>query len=110
MKNSENQEMDKRQFFFSEYALREIRSINLWYEEKALGLGEKFQNELFNTIEKICLNPDSFARISRRNKIRRCVMDTYPYKIYFNATNDPMEIIAVIHTSRSNTYIKRRLK
>jgi hypothetical protein len=48
--------MDKRQFFFSEYALTEIRSINLWYEEKALGLGEKFQDELFTTIEKICIN------------------------------------------------------
>ena len=102
--------MHKRNFFLAASALSEIRSANLWYEEKSVGLGEKFQKELFSAIEKICFNPDSFGRINKRNKIRRCVMDNFPYKIYYDSKSDPIEILAIIHTSRSNAYIKRRLK
>ena len=103
--------MLKVTYIVSKDALADIKDISLRYETGGGFLGERFLNELYNiSLEKICSNPFAFRRFRRNSNIRRFVMKRFPYKIFYDSSTLPIKIIAVIHTSRSSRYLKRRLK
>lgn len=62
------------------------------------------------SLEKIEFNPFSFSNIKKGCKYRKLFVRQFPYKIYYYVKEQEIIVIAIIHTSRSNTYIKRRLK
>jgi len=80
------------------------------YGNKTPGLDIKFRKAVKNSIDKILSNPSSFASVNKRSKYRRCLADTFPYKIYYRVSEKEITVVAIIHTSRSNSLIKRRLK
>jgi plasmid stabilization system protein ParE len=79
-------------------------------EIKPPGLNIKFRKAVKTSIDKILSNPSSFASVNKRSKYRRCLTDTFPYKIYYRVSEKEITVVAIIHTSRSNSLIKRRLK
>lgn len=103
--------MDRLSYIISDEALDDIKDISKWYETKAIFLGSKFLHEFYNvSITKICTKPDSFLKLRRNGSIRRHIMNRFPYKVFYDNSTDPIKIIAIIHTSRSSHYIRRRLK
>lgn len=103
--------MLKVKYIVSKEALTEIKDISLRYETEGDFLGERFLNELYNiSLEKICSNPYAFRKVRKNSSIRRFVMKRFPYKIFYDTSTLPFKIIAVIHTSRSSRYLKRRLR
>jgi hypothetical protein len=80
-----------------------------WYDDKSEDLGTKLLDDIWLAEEKLKVNPLAFNKISKSN-FRRILLTTFPYKIFFRIEGSNIYIIALIHSSRSNRYIKRRLK
>ncbi|MDQ3846765.1 MAG: type II toxin-antitoxin system RelE/ParE family toxin [Bacteroidota bacterium] len=102
--------MNKTAYILSDGALEDAGQIVAWYELQKDGLGQMFVSSLFKALEKIAASPLSFSKVSGKKHIRKYVLKDFPFKVYYDAEKTPIRIIALIHTSRSTNYIKRRLK
>jgi plasmid stabilization system protein ParE len=87
----------------------EVREILDWYKEKSASLALNFLYQLKIAEKNLLLNPFAFRVVSIHG-IRRIVLKKFPYKVYFRENNDIIFILAIIHQSRSNRYIRKRLK
>src|SRR6266487_3687968 len=85
----------------------EIVEAAAWYEKRAEGLGEKLKADIEKACNRILNNPEAFTKINKGSRIRRIILEKFPYKIFFTFTEAGIEILAIIHASRSNAYIKR---
>jgi len=93
----------------SSSALEDIDSITAWYELQSVGLGIKFITEIEYSLNKIANFPQAFAAYKNLS-VRRFAMKAFPYVIYYHFASFHIEIIAVIHSSRSSRYVRGRLK
>lgn len=94
----------------SSAAAKDVINISLWYDRQINGLGNRFLQKLKYTLDKIQLSPTSFSGIKSKVEIRKGSIRGFPYKVYFLLFTNNIEILAIIHFSRSNRFIKRRLK
>ena len=79
-------------------ARRDIDSICDWYDSQRAGLADEFLEEFKATCCVICARPNSFPAVLRGIRATRC--DRFPYKIYFQVTEDRIDIVAVYHSAR----------
>lgn len=91
-------------------ALDDIDLIAAWYQKQNLELAIRFITEIEFSINKITNSPQAYTAYRNRLSVRRFAMKVFPYLIFYHLGSFHIEIIAVIHTSRSSRYIKRRLK
>lgn len=94
----------------SSSAVEDIELITAWYEQQRTGLSLKFVSEIDISFNKISTSPEAFRLHGKNSFVRRYIMEVFPYKIFYHYNSFHIEIIAVIHTSRSSRYLKRRLK
>jgi hypothetical protein len=59
-----------------------------WYNERQVGLGEKFLREVDQAIVRILENPLAFPVILRRHEVRRVLTKRFPYRIFFSLKDD----------------------
>jgi toxin ParE1/3/4 len=70
-----------------------------WYEGQRAGLGDVFAQAVDQLLTRIGEMPELFAvvlRNVRRGKLRR-----FPYVVYYRVLADRVEVIAIMHGSRS---------
>ena len=79
-----------------------------WYNKKVKGLGTRFYNQFLTTIGNIQTKPFVYSFL--KAPIRRCKMETFPYKIYYILEEETIFILGIAHSKRSNAYIRRRLR
>jgi toxin ParE1/3/4 len=87
-------------------AKEEIKLAAFYYESCREGLGNAFLFSIEGSIQKICLNPVRYRRISKR--FRRCLVEGFPYGIIFSVEEDGVFIVAVMHLKRRPGYWKSR--
>ncbi|HEX5718591.1 MAG TPA: type II toxin-antitoxin system RelE/ParE family toxin, partial [Thermoanaerobaculia bacterium] len=63
--------------------------------------------ELGRTFERIVENPAQFP-IVRRRTVRRALLQTFPYHVYFDLRDHQVIILAVYHERRHPDTWKRR--
>jgi len=104
--------MRKNNFSFgiSESAFEDSNEIALWYNRIVNGLGSRFMLKLEIAFEKILISPEAFSRYRKNSDIRKLTVSGFPYKIYYLFKKEHIEILAIIHMSRSNQFIKRKLR
>jgi toxin ParE1/3/4 len=73
-----------------------------WYNERQLGLGEKFVREVDQAIVRILENPLAFPVILRRHEVRRVLTKRFPYRIFFSLKDDAVVVHAVLHGHRDD--------
>jgi len=73
-----------------------------WYEEQAVGLGYDFLNETDRTLRLIASFPHLHQLVNP--KIRRCLLNRFPYAIYYGLSDSRIVIIAVAHMRRQPDY------
>jgi plasmid stabilization system protein ParE len=92
-------------------ARRELTEIWTWYEDKQVGLGERFEQEFFKKAEFIQNSPLQYAVKNnyKKNFYREVLLDGFPYIIVFRIIEKEqiIYIASVFHTSR---HPKRKLK
>jgi len=74
------------------------------------GLSDRFLLKLKVSFDKILFAPSSIARFKKKSDIRKYHVAGFPYKIYYLFRNDHIEVPAIVHRSRSNTFVRRKLR
>ena len=80
-------------------AERDIDSIRRWYDAQRMGLGEEFLTSVQERLEGIRRFPEACPAIYR--KLRRAVVQRFPYLIFYLLVPEKIVVLAVLHTSRS---------
>jgi toxin ParE1/3/4 len=71
-----------------------------WYNERKLGLGEKFLREVDQAVVRILENPLAFPVIFRRHEVRRVLTKRFPYRIFFSLKGDASRTRRIARTPR----------
>jgi len=77
----------------------ELSEAVAYYNEQCPGLGFAFAAEAKATLNRIAGFPDAWPRFSSR--IRRCLLDRFPYGILYHQSEDELLILAVMHLRRA---------
>ena len=103
-------EKNKTNIFSKEGFWQEVFEIAKWYEDEVYGLGDKFLSEIDEAIKKVKQHPTAFATIKKNSTIRRYFIKRYSHKLYYSYQSTTIVLLAVIHKSRSNKFVSRRLR
>ena len=79
-----------------------------WYDEERPGLGTEFAQAAYDALGVIAERPESFPLV--RPNARRALMRRFPYAIYFRIEHDTVVVLVVVHTARSPSVWRKRLK
>mgnify|MGYP003973845783 FL=1 len=93
-------------YSFHESAEKEFLAAIEYYEVCQAGLGLRFSEEVYSTIERICEHPNTWTTIDA--KTRRCLTNQFPYGILYRIVGDNVRIMAVMHLHRKPNYWKGR--
>ncbi len=84
----------------------ELDEAIAWYEKKRVGLGRQFRMEVERHLERASDQPQLFRRI--RGKVRRVVLQHFPYSIFFLPESNRIVVLAVFHFRRAPQQLERR--
>lgn len=87
-------------------AAKELTSSVQYYEEKSLGLGGEFLDEIEDAIAQAMAYPKSGTLLSKDE--RRILLSRFPYEIIYYVSQNIVTIIAIKHLKRKPGYWKSR--
>ncbi len=89
----------------------DLKEIKEWYEAVSEQVVDKFKSALLSSELNLIKYPFAFAALSYNN-FRRKIIKGFPYKLIYKVDkpNNEIVVFAVLHTARSNRFIKNRLK
>lgn len=87
----------------------EFEDAVIWYNTQQLGLGERFESEVYAAFQRILGSPERFRSVSRKTRQAR-VEIFKKYSIYFRVEPDFIGIVSVFHGARNPAELRRRLK
>jgi plasmid stabilization system protein ParE len=76
----------------------DLESAATWYEGQRTGLGLRFLDAVDHLFGRVRATPLQFPQVS--GSLRRALVHTFPYAVYFEATADAVVIHAVLHLRR----------
>ena len=89
----------------SSSAKADINRAALWYESQKEGLGDRFLTAVLDTIDRIALNPEGYAKIIK--DARKAEVEKFPYSVWFRVRDDLL-VIACLHGKRDRRLAKER--
>ena len=92
---------------FLEEAEQELLEAALYYEKQASGLGKKFMDEVYQSIDAVVdfpLNCQKFTADIRRKLLKR-----YPFGVLYRIDNNQIVIVAVMNLKRKPFYWLNRI-
>ncbi len=92
---------------FLDPAKKELADAVAYYNEQSEGLGYRFAAEVRTTLARIVQYPHAWARISERT--RRCRTIGFPYGVIYQASEDAIVVVAVMHLHRHPDSWRARL-
>jgi toxin ParE1/3/4 len=69
-----------------------------WYDDQRPGLGLQFLDTVDQVFERIRVTPLQFPTVWA--DVRRALLHTFPYAVYFRVTDDTILVFAVLHLRR----------
>lgn len=85
----------------------DVREAARWYDRRSMGLGEAFVDLVQSSVDKVILDPSRFARSPAGCRYVR--LPRFPYLLMFEATDDELLFLGVLHTARSMEKWRERL-
>lgn len=89
-------------------AQQDIHSAKAYLARQQPSLGNRFAIELLDTLDRIGSLPYSFAEIE--NGVRAVGVRKFNYIVYYQTDGTTVEVIAVLHGSRSSAAWQRRIQ
>ena len=86
-----------RRWIVRPLAQADIDAAVEWYEQQA-GIGLRFIDVLDHVFNRIRDTPVQFPAVS--SGVRRALLHTFPYAVYFRDTDHAVVILAVLHVRR----------
>jgi plasmid stabilization system protein ParE len=87
-----------RRFIVRPLAEADLEQAANWYDEEQAGLGSRFLTDVDQVFGRIRTMPLQFPVVS--DNIRRALLQTFPYAVYFRETNEALLVVAVLHLRR----------
>jgi len=94
---------------YSDESIEDLSAIASHYEEINVSLKVRLKDSVMTAETDLLRNPFAFAKVSFKD-FRRILLKKFPYKMIYRIENDKIHVFAVLHQSRSNRYIRKRLK
>lgn len=91
-----------------EIAHKELEDAVIYHELIQVGLGQRFKNEVRNSIDRIKKHPTAWP--IERKEVRKCFVHKFSYKIIYSIQGEIIVIIAVAHQHRRPEYWIDRVK
>jgi toxin ParE1/3/4 len=88
-------------------AQAELIDAQDWYEVEVAGLGRRFRDAVDTAVTHIATNPQQFPTVFQ--DVRRALVRTFPYGLFFRIEPDAIYVIACFHGSRSPRQWRQRL-
>ena len=82
-------------------ATQDAEDARDFYEEKRVGLGQKFLDRMNARVAQIGFMPELFG-VAWKN-VRAVRIKKFPYVIYYRVFTDRVEVLAVMHGSREQS-------
>ncbi len=87
---------------FIEPASIELDDAIEYYNLQSHGLGDKFFDEVLNTIDLIVLFPAIWTEVTKHT--RKALLRKFPYNLIYTKRNEKIYILAVAHQHREPEY------
>lgn len=95
-----------RRFTVRPLAEADIESAALWYDGERPGLAARFLADVHRTFTRIEERPLQFPAMV--GDVRRALLHTFPYAVYFRASPDVLVVLAVLHLRRDPKMWRQR--
>ena len=89
--------MDRR-FIVRPLTEADLEQAANWYDEEQAGLSSRFLGDVDQVFGRIRERPQQFPAVS--GDIRRALLHTFPYAVYFRETDETIRVLAVLHLRR----------
>ncbi len=76
----------------------DLKSARTWYEAQRAGLGDDFIQKADDAFQRVCQSPAMFPKIAEN--LRICLLERFPYVVYFRTFHNRVQVVGVFHTSR----------
>ena len=92
--------------YFLPAAAAELQAAQDWYDDRIEGLGDRFFAAVDAILPRIGDAPRQFP--VTHDNLRRAMVKSFPYALYFRLEADGVYILACAHTSRAPLYWRER--
>ena len=97
-----------RRFIVRPLAEADLENAARWYEEERAGLAERFLSDVDRTFARIRERPLQFPTVA--GDVRRALLHTFPYAVYFRASDEMVIVLAVLHLRRNPKIWRGRVR
>lgn len=84
-----------RRFIVRPFAEVDLENAAEWYDEEQPGLAGRFLSDVNLTFQRIRERPLQFPAVA--GEVRRALLHTFPYAVYFRASEESVVVLAVLH-------------
>src|SRR5215475_1949252 len=99
--------MTNKSVRFHEEAVADMESAFEWYFVRSEWAAARFLQAVDEGIRNIVESPERW--LLYESGLRKYLLDTFPFALFYRETSSNIEIIAVAHTSRRPCYWRTRL-
>lgn len=89
-------------------AVVEIEAARMWYEAQCSGRGDEFLGAIESAIESLLAFSEACAADYRN--ARRCLVERFPYCLYYRIESDGVIVVALLHAARDPACKRWRLR
>ena len=86
-------------FRFTPEAEAELTDARQWYTHQRQNLDLEFMQCVDDTLSRVVANPHSFPVIYRN--LRRAIVRRFPFAVFYEVTDDEIQVVAVFHSRRN---------
>ena len=97
-----------RRFIVRPLAEADLEEAARWYDDERAGLADRFLSDVDRTFARIRERPLQFPTVS--SEVRRALLHTFPYAVYFRASEEVVVVLAVLHLRRNPKVWRRRAR
>jgi toxin ParE1/3/4 len=97
---------------FEDEADAEYRAAARWYEERQVGLGTEFLDEVDVALDRIARFPgigSPAPQVSTNLSVRRVPVRRFPYHVIYLHVESMIRVLAIAHTRQRPGYWKDRI-
>jgi plasmid stabilization system protein ParE len=88
-----------RRFIVRPLAEADLEDAARWYEAERDGLADRFLSDVDRTLVRVRDRPLQFPTVA--GDVRRALLHTFPYAVYFRASDEIVVVFAVLHLRRN---------
>ena len=86
-------------FIVRPLAEADLNDAARWYEAERSGLAGRFLSDVDRTFIRIAERPLQFPLVA--GDVRRALLHTFPYAVYFRSSDGTVVVLAVLHLRRN---------